>query len=125
MAFLVNQERLLGEVPRLAITPGEDRAVFRRNPNIKGPLVTFGYDYLTDHYGAERAATIRLLNFQGLRGAGSEYAYEALNLVDGKRTAREIRDAVSAIYGPVPLDYIREYLRALEEIQVVQKETHR
>jgi hypothetical protein len=41
--------------------------------------------------------------------------------VDGKRTAREIRDAASAIYGPAPLDYIREYLRALEEIQVVQK----
>ena len=101
--------------------PGEDRAVFRRNPNIKGPLVTFGYDYFTDHYGAGRAATIRLLNFQGLRGAGSEYAYEALNLVDGNRTVREIRDAVSAIYGPIPLDYIREYLRALEEIQVIQK----
>ena len=121
IAFLVNQERMLGEVPRLAKAAGEDGAVFRRNPNIKGPLVTFGYDYFKDHYGAERAATIRLLNFQGLRGAGSEYAYEALNFVDGKRTAREIRDAVSAIYGPAPLDYIREYLRALEEIQVVQK----
>jgi hypothetical protein len=121
MAFLANQERLLGEVPRLAKAPGEDGAVFRRNPNIRSPLVTFGYDYFTDHYGAKRAATIRLLNFRGLRGSGSEYAYEALNFVDGKRTAREIRDVVSAIYGPVPLDYIREYLRALEEIQVIQK----
>jgi aminopeptidase YwaD len=72
-------------------------------------------------FGAESAAKIRLLNFQGLRGAGGEYAYEALNFVDGKRTAQEIRDAVSAIYGPVPLDYIREYLRALEEIQLIQK----
>jgi hypothetical protein len=121
MAFLANQERLLGEVPRMTKAPGEDGVVFRRNPNLKGPLVTFGYDYFRDHYGAERAARIRLLNFRGLRGAGSEYAYETLNFVDGKRDAREIRDAVSAIYGPVPLDYVREYLRALEEIKVVQK----
>ena len=59
--------------------------------------------------------------FQGLRGTGDEYAYEALNLVDGKRTAQEIGDAVSAIYGPVPLDLILEYLQALEEIKIVQK----
>jgi aminopeptidase YwaD len=121
MTFLANQERLLGEAPRPTPAPEEDRVVYRRNPTIKGPLVTFGYNYFTDHYGVERAATIRLLNFQGLRGAGSEYAYETLNFVDGKHTAREIRDAVSAIYGPVPLDYIRDYLRALEEIQIIQK----
>lgn len=35
------------------------------------------------------------------------------------RTAQEIGNAVSAIYGPVPLDVIVEYLRALEEIKVV------
>jgi aminopeptidase YwaD len=120
MVFMANQERLIGEVPRVAAAEGEGRIVFRRNPNIKGPMSAFGYDYFTDHYGEERAAKIRLFNFQGLRGAGGEYAYEALNLVDGKRTAQEIRDAVSAIYGPVPLDLILEYLHA-EEIKVVQK----
>jgi hypothetical protein len=42
-----------------------------------------------------------------------------LDLVDGRRTAQQIRDAVSAIYGPVPLEWVVEYLRALAEIEVV------
>jgi hypothetical protein len=120
MTFFANEERIVGEVPRLVPAQGEGRTVFRRNPSIKGPMSVFGYDYFTDHYGAERVAGIRLLGFRGLRGTGDEYAYEALNLVDGKRTAQEIGDAVSAIYGPVPLDVILEYLRALQEIKVIE-----
>jgi aminopeptidase YwaD len=50
---------------------------------------------------------------------GGEYAYDVLDLVDGRRTAQQIRDAVSAIYGPVPLEWVVEYLRALAEIEVV------
>ena len=48
------------------------------------------------------------------------YAYEVLNFVDGRRTAQDIRAAVSAIYGPIPLDVVVEYLRALEAIRVVE-----
>ncbi len=117
----------LGDVEKAVGGPGAPRAaggdgllVFRRNPEIKGPLSVFGYDYFTDHYGEERARKIRLLSFRGLRGSGSEYAYEALNFVDGRRTAQEIRDAVSAVYGPVPLDVVVEYLRAVESIGVVR-----
>jgi len=55
----------------------------------------------------------KILDYQGLWGAGEEYAYETLNFADGKRNARQIRDAVSAEYGPVPLDLVLEYLRAL------------
>jgi hypothetical protein len=40
--------------------------------------------------------------------------------VDGRRTAREIRDALSAIYGPVPLEHVVEYLRALQTIGVLK-----
>ena len=58
-------------------------------------------------------ATPKLLNYEGLWGAGEEYAYEVLNFADGKRSADEIRDAVSAEYGPVPLELVLEYLRAL------------
>jgi len=100
---------------------GDGRLVFARNPELRGPLAAFGYDYFTDKYGAERAASVRLLNFQGLWGGGGEYAYEVLNFTDGRRTAGEIRDAVSAVYGPVPLDLVVEYLRALESIGVVRQ----
>ncbi|HVE71081.1 MAG TPA: DUF4910 domain-containing protein [Thermoanaerobaculia bacterium] len=120
--FLDNLQRLVGETrpaaPAVAATTGGS-IVFRRNPSVRGPMSAFGYDYFTDHYGEERAAKIRLLNFQGLRGGGGEYAYEVLNFADGRRTAQEIRDGVSAVYGPVPLDVVVEYLRALESIKVV------
>jgi hypothetical protein len=94
--------------------------IFRRNAKLKGPMSAFGYDYFTDHFGAERESSIRLLQFQGLRGSGGEYSYEVLNLANGRRTAQDIRDFVSATYGPIPLELVVEYLRALESIQVVE-----
>ena len=97
------------------------QVVFKRNPEIRGTMNAFGYNYFTDKYGEERARSIRLLRYQGLRGSGGEYAYEVLNFADGKRNVQQIRDAVSAIYGPVPVDVVLEYLRALEEIKVVEK----
>ncbi len=93
--------------------------VYKRNPAIKGPLSVFGSNYFYDHYGSEKARTIRLLNYQGLWG--NEYEYEALNFVDGNRSVLEIRDALSAEFGPVPLDIVEEFLVALESIQVILK----
>lgn len=121
MLFSGDRERLLGKILAEVPASGDGRLVFKRNPAIKGTMSAFGYDYFTDHYGAERAGSVRLLRFSGLRGSGGEYAYEVLNLADGNRNAQQIRDAVSAIYGPVPLDMIVEYLRALETIKVVQQ----
>lgn len=80
---------------------------YRRNPEVRGPMSAFGYDYFSDHY---KGAPVRL------RG---DYHYEALNLVDGRRSAAEIRDALSAIYEPVPLEQVEEYLQALESIKVI------
>ncbi|MEJ0056392.1 MAG: hypothetical protein WDN75_12510 [Bacteroidota bacterium] len=54
---------------------------------------------------------------------GDEYAYEALNFVDGVRTAVDIRNALSAEFGPIPLEVVEEYLVALESIQVITRVT--
>ena len=118
--FLDNLEKLWGGIKHPAPAQGDGRLVFRRNPELKGTMSAFGYDYFTDRYGAERERQLRLLQFQGLRGSGGEYAYEVLNLADGRRTAQEIRDLVSAVYGTVPLELVVEYLRALESIRVIQ-----
>ena len=32
--------------------------VYRRNPAVKGPMSVFGYDYLSDKYGEERAGAL-------------------------------------------------------------------
>jgi hypothetical protein len=93
--------------------------VFRRSAEPKGPLAVFGYDYFADHAKAAGVATPKLLGYEGLWGEGEEYAHEVLNFADGKRNAQEIRDAVSAEYGPVPVEMVVEYLRALEKIGLV------
>jgi hypothetical protein len=95
--------------------------VFRRKAEPKGPLAVFGYDYFADHAKAAGVATPKLLSYEGLWGAGEEYAYEVLNFADGKRNAYDIRDAVSAEYGPVPVEMVVEYLKALEKIGVVEE----
>jgi len=74
-----------------------------------------------EHAKATGLATPKLLSYGGLWGTGEEYAYEALNFADGKRNAQEIRDAVSAEYGPVPVELVAEYLKALQKIGVVEE----
>lgn len=119
--FLNDVERLAGSVEAAPAAQGDGRLVFQRNAKIKGTMSAFGYDYFTDHYGAERERSVRLLQFQGLRGGGGDYSYEVLNLVNGRRSVQEIRDFVSAVYGPVPLEVVLEYLLALESIRVIEK----
>ncbi len=122
--FLSDVEKLVGGIQAPSPAQGEARLVFTRNRQVKGPMSVFGYDYFTDHYGAEREAKLRLLQYRGLRGSGGDYAYEVLNLVDGRRTAKDIRDAVSAEYGPIPFEVVLEYLRALESIGVLKAATN-
>jgi aminopeptidase YwaD len=119
IAHQVNSRGLSSPTPE--IPPGDGRLVFKRNPAIKGTMSAFGYNYFTDKYGEERARSIRVLRYQGLWGTGGEYAYEVLNFADGKHNVQQIRDAVSAVYGPVPVELVLEYLRALETIDVVHK----
>jgi hypothetical protein len=47
------------------------------------------------------------------------YAYEIFNFVDGKRTVGEIRDAVSAEYGPLSIDLVSDYLNACSEAKLL------
>jgi hypothetical protein len=95
---------------------------FTRNSSLKGPMEVFGSNYLADEQ-VKRGLTTkpRLLDYNGLWGSGEEYAYEVLNFADGKRNAQHIRDAVSAEYGPVPLEMVVEYLKALEAVDVVER----
>jgi hypothetical protein len=118
-AHLALLQRILGDaVPRAPAT-GAGAVVYRRNASVKGPVAAFGYDYLEDHY--PRAGELRLAAFAGARGGGGDYAYEILNFVNGRRQAAEIRDLVSAAYGPVPLDHVVEYMQALQTAGLVEE----
>jgi aminopeptidase YwaD len=119
--FLDELERLAGPAGPSPIGTPDELLIFRRRADLKGPMTAFGYDYFTDHYGAEKEAHLRLLSHRALRGSRSEYAYEVLNFVDGRRNALQIRDAVAATYGPIPTEYVVEYLKALESIRVIER----
>jgi aminopeptidase YwaD len=89
-----------------------------------GPLTFQNDDVLLDRLGSERVAKIKLL--QGgsnrllrVQDRGTLYAYEIVNFVDGKRSVGEIRDAVAAEYGPIPLAVVADYLKACEEAKIV------
>jgi hypothetical protein len=115
--FLPMQKNL----PPEPIASGDGRLMFKRRSEPKGPLAVFGYDYFADRAKAAGVATPKLLSYEGMWGSGEEYAYEVLNFADGKRNAQEIRDAVSAEYGPVPFEMVVESLKALEKIGVVSE----
>ncbi len=97
-----------------------NETVYERNTDIEGPMHAFGYSYLDDKLGASVAAKLRLASHSTPRGDGEMFAYEALNFVDGKRTVSDIRDWLVAELGDVPLEYVAEYLQALESIGVLR-----
>lgn len=49
----------------------------------------------------------------------ADVAYEIVNFIDGKRTISDIRDAVMAEFGPVPLSAVVAYLDALAKAGAV------
>jgi hypothetical protein len=118
-AFVAELEALIG-VPD-APSSARDATVYARNSAIKGPMTAFGYDYLPDKFGEEEFAALRLPKFRGSHGSGGEYAYEALNLVDGSRSVSDIRDWLTTELGPVPLEFVAEYLAALNSIGVISQ----
>jgi hypothetical protein len=90
-----------------------------------GPLTYQNDNVLLARLGPERLAKVRLLNSEATPLLNTQdlselYAYEIVNFVDGKRSVGEIRDAVSAEYGPLPVDLVDDYLEACREAGIVQ-----
>jgi hypothetical protein len=94
--------------------------VYRRASAPRGPLMVFGYDYLADHLKGTGVGSPKLEEYEGAWAGGEEYCYEALNLADGKRSARQIADDLAAELGPVPPALVLEYLRALKTSGVLE-----
>ncbi|MEP2667917.1 MAG: M28 family peptidase [Cyclobacteriaceae bacterium] len=116
--YIANLEKTIGKG---APSSGTNKIVYTRNEKVKGPMSVFGYDYLEDKYGADKTAKLRVFSYRGLWGSAGEYTYEILNLVNGKRSITQIRNAVAAEFGPIPLEVVTEFLAALEEIGVISK----
>ncbi len=120
-----NQRGVKGNTPVApwSADPGAKRVPVRVGEF--GPLTYQNDNVLLARLGKERYAKIKLINSEAtqllnVRDQSELYAYEIVNFVDGKRTVGEIRDAVSAEYGPLPLDLVSDYLKACAEAGVVQ-----
>jgi hypothetical protein len=127
MIWLAYLGRLLDQSPAATAAPdlvrGDDdppARIYSRATAPKGPMSGFGYSYLEDRLTTLDLRPPGLLAFEGLWGSGSELGYEALNLVDGTRSVVAVRDDLSAIYGPVPIELVVEYLETLERIGVLE-----
>jgi aminopeptidase YwaD len=94
---------------------------FVRKHEPKGPLAAFGADYFAVRAKAAGIPMPKILEYEGLWGTGDEYAYEVLNFVDGILNAQQIRDRVSAEYGPIPLELVVEYLKDLKTIGILEQ----
>jgi len=89
-----------------------------------GPLIYQNDDVLVDRLGTERVRKIKLLHADSSRllnvqDSAAIYAYEILNFVDGKKSVVEIRDAVAAELGPIPVELVADYLNACEEAKII------
>ncbi len=90
-----------------------------------GPLTYQNDNVLQARLGPERLAKIKLLNSEATPLLNTQdlselYSYEIVNFVDGKRSVGEIRDAVSAEYGPLAIDLVDDYLNACQEAGLIQ-----
>ncbi len=90
-----------------------------------GPLTYQNDTVLLARLGKVRDGKIKLINSDAtqllnVRDQSELYAYEIFNFVNGQRTVGEIRDAVSAEYGPLPVNLVSDYLDACAAAQVVR-----
>jgi hypothetical protein len=83
-----------------------------------GPVDNQNDDALLARLGRDRFNRIKLIH--GDTPQAGLYAYEILNFVDGKRTVGEIRDMVSAEFGPIAIDLVADYLRSLAEAKIIE-----
>jgi hypothetical protein len=99
---------------KLGLTEEEKRAgriVPRRETALKGPV---GRGFLREKLkDSPESLKLPILERGGL------VTYEVLNFVDGKRSLLDIRNAVSAEFGPLPLQWVEDYVRLLARAGVV------
>jgi hypothetical protein len=125
---LEKQAQLRGAKGTTPKAPWADDADARRVPvrvGEFGPLTYQNDNVLLARLGKERYGKIKLIHADAtqllnVRDQSELYAYEIVNFVDGKRSVGEIRDAVSAEYGPLPANLVADYLGACAEAGVIQ-----
>ena len=103
-----------GLAPTISPESDGDRRVPSRSAEVVGPLDVYYSDFLTDAVGADAVAKAALTARED-----GVLAWEAFNLVDGKRTISDIRDVLTGRYAPVPLPEVAQYFDLLARAKAV------
>jgi aminopeptidase YwaD len=90
----------------------------RRTEGLRGPVHFFRPEYGLE-WLRQKTGDPNFRSRINLVKRGHYVLYEALNFANGARNLREIRDAVSAEYGPVDAADLEQYFRFLESVGVV------
>ena len=91
--------------------------VYRRVRN-EGPMDGFGYSWFDDRLARAALPRPALLDREAPRDRAS-FGYEALNLVDGRRSVGEIRAILAATIAEVPAEEVAGYLETLARLGVL------
>jgi len=111
----VREEEGRGTAPSVPPASGGDSRIPVRSPEVRGPLGVYYYDHLVEVLGPDAEVETAL----GRRDGGEVLTWEALNLVDGRRSVQEIRDVLAGRYAPVPASEVAEYLDLLARARVI------
>ncbi|MEA3045487.1 MAG: aminopeptidase YwaD [Sphingomonadales bacterium] len=115
--FRSEEGPLLGGVVRVA--PAAPSGPVYRRIRFEGPMDGFGYSWFDDRLARAGLTRPKLLT-RAPDGEGAGFGYEALNLVDGRRSVGEIRDALAASVGAAPVEEVAEYLDTLARLGVIE-----
>lgn len=107
-----------GKKPPPPVETSYSKAVPTRNPEVMGLLDLGGGVYAAAGRGG-RGGGRGAAGGAGRGGNNGTITYDALNLVDGHRTVTEIRDILSAAYGPVTEEFVYQYLKGLQDRKVI------
>jgi hypothetical protein len=75
--------------------------------------------YYNDHLSEVLGPDADVETALSRRDGGEVLTWEALNLVDGRRSVQEIRDVLTGRYAPVPVAEVTEYLDLLARAHVI------
>lgn len=118
---VIDLSRILPAIDALSPSPNRQSGPVYRRVLREGPMDGFGYSWFDDRLRRAGLTRPRLLTREP-DGEGPSFGYEALNLVDGRRSLGEIRDDLAATVGDAPIEEVREYLDVLVRLGVLAVE---
>jgi len=106
--------------PGMLLGKAADEAIIYHRLARQGPMDGFGYSWFDDRLQRAGLPRPALLD-RAARADAADFAYEALNLVDGGRSVEEIRAHLAATSGPVPLAEVADFLATLLKLGLLER----